>query len=94
MRRSIGSRACSTGGEDPRYIARRLVRFASEDVGLADPQALAQTLAAWESYERLGSPEGELAIAQAVAYLGPRRNRTRFTWRWGRRGLRRNRPAA
>ncbi len=58
-----------TGGEDPRYIARRLVRFASEDVGLADPQALAQTLAAWESYERLGSPEGELAIAQAVAYL-------------------------
>ena len=59
-----------TGGEDPRYIARRLVRFASEDVGLADPQALVQTLAAWEAYERLGSPEGELAIAQAVLYLG------------------------
>ncbi len=59
-----------TGGEDPRYIARRLLRFASEDVGLADPQALPQTLAAWEAYERLGSPEGELAIAQAVLYLG------------------------
>jgi putative ATPase len=59
-----------TGGEDPRYIARRLVRFASEDVGLADPQALPQTLAAWDAYERLGSPEGELALAQAVLYLG------------------------
>jgi putative ATPase len=59
-----------TGGEDPRYIARRLVRFASEDVGLADPQALVQALTAWETYERLGSPEGELAIAQAVVYLG------------------------
>ncbi len=59
-----------TGGEDPRYIARRLVRFASEDIGLADPQALPQTLAAWESYERLGSPEGDLALAQAVVYLG------------------------
>jgi putative ATPase len=59
-----------TGGEDPRYIARRLVRFASEDVGLADPQALPFTLAAWDSYERLGSPEGDLALAQAVLYLG------------------------
>ncbi len=58
------------GGEDPRYIARRLVRFASEDVGLADPQALSQALAAWDAYERLGSPEGELALAQAVIYLG------------------------
>jgi putative ATPase len=58
------------GGEDPRYIARRLVRFASEDIGLADPQALPQTLAAWDAYERLGSPEGELALAQAVIYLG------------------------
>ncbi|MBV9756911.1 MAG: replication-associated recombination protein A, partial [Alphaproteobacteria bacterium] len=57
------------GGEDPRYIARRLVRFAAEDVGLADPQALPQALAAWETYERLGSPEGELALAQAVVYL-------------------------
>ena len=58
------------GGEDPRYIARRLVRFASEDIGLADPAALTQAMAAWEAYERLGSPEGELAIAQAVVYLG------------------------
>ena len=58
------------GGEDPLYIARRLVRFASEDVGLADPQALVQALAAWDTFERLGSPEGELALAQAVIYLG------------------------
>ena len=58
------------GGEDPRYIARRLVRFASEDVGLADPQALPMALAAWEAYERLGSPEGDLAVSQAVLYLG------------------------
>ncbi|MEE9300509.1 MAG: replication-associated recombination protein A [Alphaproteobacteria bacterium] len=57
------------GGEDPRYIARRLVRFAVEDIGLADPQAVTQSLAGWESYERLGSPEGELAIAQTVLYL-------------------------
>ncbi len=56
-------------GEDPRYLARRLVRFASEDVGLADPQALPQALAAWDAYQRLGSPEGELAIAQATVYL-------------------------
>ncbi|HSY85738.1 MAG TPA: replication-associated recombination protein A [Verrucomicrobiae bacterium] len=58
------------GGEDPRYIARRLVRFAVEDIGLADPDALPQSIAAWEAYERLGSPEGELAIAQCVVYLG------------------------
>ncbi len=58
------------GGEDPLYVARRLVRFAVEDIGMADPQALVQTLAAWDAYERLGSPEGELAIAQAVLYLG------------------------
>jgi putative ATPase len=58
------------GGEDPRYIARRLLRFAYEDIGLAEPQAAVQALAAWETYERLGSPEGELAIAQAVIYLG------------------------
>jgi putative ATPase len=58
------------GGEDPRYIARRLVRFASEDVGLADPQALVQALAAWDAYERLGSPEGELALVQCLIYLG------------------------
>lgn len=57
------------GGEDPLYVARRITRFASEDVGLADPQALVQCIAAWDAYERLGSPEGELAIAQAVIYL-------------------------
>lgn len=59
-----------TGGEDPRFIARRLTRFAVEDVGLADPNALLQAIAAWEAYERLGSPEGELALAQLVLYLG------------------------
>ncbi len=58
-----------TGGEHPIYIARRIVRMASEDIGLADPQALPITLAAWEAYERLGSPEGELALAEAVIYL-------------------------
>jgi putative ATPase len=57
------------GGEDPRYIARRLTRFASEDVGLADPQAMPIALAAWQVYERLGSPEGELALAGLVIYL-------------------------
>ncbi len=57
------------GGEDPRYIARRLARFAAEDVGMADPNALPQALAGWEAYERLGSPEGELAIAQVAVYL-------------------------
>ncbi|MEA2560527.1 MAG: putative ATPase [Acidobacteriota bacterium] len=56
-------------GEDPRYLARRMVRFASEDVGLADPQALPLTLAAWDAYQRLGSPEGELALAEAALYL-------------------------
>jgi putative ATPase len=58
------------GGEDPKYIARRLLRFAVEDIGLADPQALVQALSAWDAYDRLGSPEGELAIAQCVIYLG------------------------
>ncbi len=57
------------GGEDARVIARRLTRAASEDVGLADPQALTVCLNAWESFERLGSPEGELALANAVLYL-------------------------
>lgn len=57
------------GGEDPRYIARRMVRMAVEDIGLADPQAIQMTLAAWETYERLGSPEGELALGQALIYL-------------------------
>jgi putative ATPase len=57
------------GGEDPIYILRRLTRAAVEDIGLADPQAVVQALAAWDTYGRLGSPEGELAIAQCVIYL-------------------------
>jgi putative ATPase len=57
------------GGVDPRYAARRMVRMASEDIGLADPRALRLTLDAAETYERLGSPEGELTLAQAVVYL-------------------------
>jgi putative ATPase len=57
------------GGEDPLYIARRLVRMAIEDIGLADPNALLQTLAAKDTYDFLGSPEGELALAQATIYL-------------------------
>ncbi len=58
-----------TGGEDPRYLARRITRMAVEDIGLADPQAQAICLQSWETYERLGSPEGELALAQALVYL-------------------------
>jgi putative ATPase len=57
------------GGEDPHFIARRLVRFAVEDIGMADPAALTQSIAAWQAFERIGSPEGELALAQAVIYL-------------------------
>jgi putative ATPase len=57
------------GGEDPRFIARRLARAAVEDIGLADPQALTHALSAWEAYERIGSPEGELALAQCTIYL-------------------------
>ena len=57
------------GGCDPLYIARRVVRMAIEDIGLADPRAFPLTLNAWEAYDRLGSPEGELAIANAVVYL-------------------------
>ncbi len=58
-----------TGGEDPRFLARRITRMAVEDIGLADPQAQRLCLDAWATYERLGSPEGELALAQAVVYL-------------------------
>ncbi len=58
-----------TGGEDPRYLARRITRMAVEDIGLADSHAQTVCLHAWETYERLGSPEGELALAQAVVYL-------------------------
>ncbi len=64
-------------GEDPLYIARRLIRFASEDIGIADPQALVQANAGWSTYLSLGSPEGELALAQVVVYLAtaPKSNR-------------------
>lgn len=58
-----------TGGEDKIYILRRLTRFAAEDIGLADPQALSLAIATWESYKRLGSPEGDLSIAMLVVYL-------------------------
>ena len=66
------------GGVDPRYVARRVVRMASEDIGLADPRGLRLALDAAEVYERLGSPEGELALAQAVVYLSiaPKSNAT------------------
>jgi putative ATPase len=66
------------GGEDPNFLGRRLTRMAIEDIGLADPQALPLTLAAWQTYERLGSPEGELALAEVVVYLAlaPKSNAT------------------
>ncbi|MCB4824383.1 replication-associated recombination protein A [Roseicella aerolata] len=75
------------GGEDPRYIARRLTRFAAEDVGMADPRALPLAIAAWETYERLGSPEGELALAQLVVHLGtaPKSNAVYAAWGQARR---------
>lgn len=57
------------GGEDPHFIARRVVKMASEDIGMADPQALGICVAAWQAYERLGSPDGELALFHAVTYL-------------------------
>ena len=71
------------GGVDPRYIARRLVRMASEDIGLADPRALRIALDASETYERLGSPEGELTLAQAVLYLAvaPKSNAAYVAWK-------------
>jgi putative ATPase len=70
------------GGVDPRYVARRVVRMASEDIGLADPRGLRLALDAAEVYERLGSPEGELALAQAVVYLSvaPKSNATYTAW--------------
>jgi putative ATPase len=57
------------GGEDPRFLARRITRMAVEDIGLADQNAMGICLQAWETYERLGSPEGELALAEALVYL-------------------------
>ncbi len=70
------------GGEDPLYVLRRMVRFATEDVGLADPQALTVTIAARDAYHFLGSPEGELAIAEACVYLAtaPKSNRVYEAW--------------
>jgi putative ATPase len=70
------------GGVDPRYAARRMIRMASEDIGLADPRALRLTLDAADVYERLGSPEGELALAEAVVYLAmaPKSNAVYRAW--------------
>lgn len=75
------------GGEDPRYLARRITRMAVEDIGLADPQAQAICLQSWQTYERLGSPEGELALAQAVTYLAlaPKSNATYVGYKSARR---------
>lgn len=75
------------GGEDPRYLARRIVRMAVEDIGLADPQAQAVCLQCWDTYERLGSPEGELALSQAVIYLAlaPKSNANYVAYKGARR---------
>ncbi|SCM68954.1 replication-associated recombination protein A [Donghicola eburneus] len=75
------------GGEDPRYLARRLTRMAVEDIALADPQAMTICLHAWEAYERLGSPEGELALAEAVAYLAlaPKSNASYVAYKTARK---------
>ena len=69
-------------GEDPNYILRRLLRFASEDIGLAEPNAIQSSISCWQSYERLGSPEGELSIAQLVIYLStcPKSNSVYKAW--------------
>ena len=81
------------GGVDPRYAARRLVRMASEDIGLADPRALRLALDAAETYERLGSPEGELALAEAVVYLAmaPKSNAVYTAWNAARAFVRSDR---
>lgn len=72
-----------SGGEDPHFVARRVLRFASEDVGQADPRAMYVALAAWQTFERLGSPEGELAIAQAVVHCAtaPKSNAVYAAWK-------------
>jgi putative ATPase len=79
------------GGADPRYLARRMLRMASEDIGLADPRALRLALDAAEVYERLGSPEGELALAQALVYLAvaPKSNAVYVAWNQARELVRR-----
>ena len=75
------------GGEDPRYLMRRITRMAVEDIGLADPQAQVICLQSWETYERLGSPEGELALAQALTYLAlaPKSNATYVAYKTARK---------
>src|SRR5690606_25994198 len=75
------------GGADPRYLARRIVRMAIEDIGLADPRANDIALSAADIYERLGSPEGELALAQAVVYLAcaPKSNAVYMAYKEARR---------
>ena len=79
------------GGEDPRYLARRVTRMAIEDIGLADPQAQRVCLDAWETFERLGSPEGELALAQAVTYLAlaPKSNAGYVAYKQSRKAAKR-----
>jgi len=72
------------GGEDPMYLARRVVRMAAEDIGLADPRALQITLAAKEAYHFLGTPEGELALVEAVIYLATAPKSNRIYQAWGR----------
>jgi putative ATPase len=81
-------------GEDPLYLARRMTRMASEDIGLADPQALPLALAAWDAYHRLGSPEGELALAELALYLAlaPKSNRAYVAYGEARRTVE-ERPA-
>lgn len=78
------------GGEDPHYIARRMVRMAVEDIGLSDPQALSLTIAAWQTFERLGSPEGELALSEALIYLAtaPKSNANYVAYNAARRAAR------
>ncbi len=79
------------GGEDPRFLARRITRMAVEDIGLADPQAQSICLHAWETYERLGSPEGELALAEALTYLAlaPKSNAVYAAYKAARSAARR-----
>ena len=78
------------GGEDPRFLARRITRMAVEDIGLADPQAQDVCLQSWQTYERLGSPEGELALAQALVYLAlaPKSNATYVAYKQARNAAR------
>ncbi|MBO7147751.1 MAG: replication-associated recombination protein A [Lentisphaeria bacterium] len=75
------------GGEDPLYLLRRLTRFATEDVGMADPNAINVAVAAWDTYERLGSPEGDLALAELIVYLGtaPKSNSIEVAWNAARK---------